>query len=131
MTSPPCVPPPRAQLAPESSSHAASAIWLRERLEAYAVLWEAPPRNQLAGLFVLELLTSPPTPKLVPADESLGLEARLGLVHPPTVAQMVVDERAQIANEWSEAMRDYVPGSLQALLAEALQECLEADEPER
>jgi hypothetical protein len=67
----------------------------------------------------------------VPADESLGLEARLGLVHPPTVAQMVVDERAQIANEWSEAMRDYVPGALQALLAEALQECLEADEPER
>lgn len=44
---------------------------------------------------------------------------------------MVVDERAQIANEWSEAMRDYVPGALQALLAEALQECLEADEPER
>eukprot|EP00900_Chrysochromulina_parva_P009995 jgi/Chrpa1/18998/Chrysochromulina_OHIO_Genome00006673-RA len=122
---------PAFPLAPESSSHAASAIWLRERLEAYAVLWEAPPRNQLAGLFVLELLTSPPTPKLVPADESLGLEARLGLVHPPTVAQMVVDERAQIANEWSEAMRDYVPGALQALLAEALQECLEADEPER
>ena len=85
--------------------------------------------GQLAGLFLLELLTAPPTPKLVPADEGRGLAARLGLVHPPTVAQMVVDERAQIANEWSEAMRDYVPGALQALLADALLECLEADEP--
>jgi len=118
------------QLAPTSSAHAASALWLRERIEAHAPLWEAPPRNQLAGLFLLELLTASPAPKTIPADEAKGIERGLGLVDPATVAAMVLEQRQQIAHEWSEAMSEYVPGALQELLVESLQLSLEAEQPQ-
>jgi hypothetical protein len=78
------------QSAQTSSTHAASALWLRELLESHAPIWEAPPRNQLGSLFLLELLTASPTPKALPPNGPYGVDGGLGLTDPPMVARMVL-----------------------------------------
>ena len=95
-------------------------MWLRDRIEAYAGLWETPPRNQLAGLFMLEVLTAPPSPRTLPADEPKGAPSGLGMTDPERVAELVLVHRQQICQEWGVSLRDGMPPKLQQLLADSL-----------
>lgn len=111
----------------DDASARASALWLRERLEGYAAYWEKPPRNQLAGLFVLELLTAPPSPRTLPADEPPGAPSGLGMTDPERVVELVLVHRQQICNEWGTSLRDDLPPRLQQLLADSLNRALLGD----
>ena len=87
------------------------------------------PRNQLGGLFVLELLTTPPSPRTLPADEA-GEGGGLGMVDPEQVAARVLAMRESICVEWGTALRDDTPAKLQKLLADSLEAQLLQEEQE-
>ena len=111
-------------------SSRASALWLRERVEAYAPLWEKPPRNQLAGLFLLELLTTPPSPRTLPPVEGATGDAggaTLAMTEPEDVAQRILAQRERTCRAWGAALRDDFTQQLQELLAQSLEQQLQAD----
>ncbi|EOD06933.1 hypothetical protein EMIHUDRAFT_438618 [Emiliania huxleyi CCMP1516] len=108
----------------ESNSHAASAEWLREKLDEWLPRFESPRRHQLAGLFVLELLSSSPQPRQLSSGG-------LGMTEPALVASRVLAHREAIARDWAAAVAGSVPTALQELLREDLEEQLNAESEER
>ena len=108
----------------ESNSHAASAEWLREKLDEWLPRFESPRRHQLAGLFVLELLSCSPQPRQLS-------NGGLGMTEPALVASRVLAHREEIAREWAAAVAGSVPATLQRLLQEDLEEQLNAQSEER
>ena len=97
----------------DNTGDAASALFLRERIEVYAPLWESCPRNQLGLLFLLELNTAAPTPRTV--------EGGLGLTDPAMVADRVLGARWDLAREWGKSIGENTPPMLQRLLLESLE----------
>ena len=99
------------------TSQAASAEWLRAKLDEWLPRFEAPGRSQLAGLFLLDLLSSSPQPRQLSGGG-------LGMTDPERVAAAVLDHREQIARDWGLAMAASVSASLQTVLQENLEEQL-------
>jgi len=96
----------------------ASAAWLREKLDAeWLPRFEAPGRSQLAGLFMLELLSLQSTARPTADD-------RLELVDPVQIAYRILDERETIARDWADALAEATPRLLQSLLAADMEETL-------
>lgn len=108
----------------ESNSHAASAEWLREKLDEWLPRFETPRRNQLAGLFLLELLSCSPQPRKLS-------NGGLGMTNPALVASRVLAHREKIARDWAGAVAGSVSISLQKLLQEDLEEQLKAQGDEQ
>ena len=61
-------------------------------------------------------------------DPDRGIDVGLGLTDPAMVASRVLEYRQELAREWGEAVGSYLPGALQALLAETLEESLQSPE---
>jgi len=100
---------------------AASAAWLRQKLDGeWLPRFEAPGRSQLAGVFLVELLSLQPTAKPTADD-------RLEFVDPVQIAYRILDERETIARDWADTLAEATPRLLQSLLAADMEETLKLD----
>lgn len=103
----------------ERPEAAASAQWLRSKLEVWLPRFEQPARTFLGAVFLVELLSSSPAP-MAAADGSVGLS------DPAMVVSELLAQRERIALEWSEWLGDSQAGN-DELLRELLEEQLADD----
>ena len=84
--------------------------------EAGPVIWT----GNLAGLFVLEMLSASPSARKLSNGE-------MGLTDPALVAYKVLEARMTIAEEWAASIPKSVPPALQELLQQDLERQFSAD----
>jgi len=102
----------------EKPENAASAGWLRAKLEAWLPRFESPSRSFLGAVFLVELLSASPAP-ITAADGTVGL------ADPAKVAADVIWRREAIAAEWGGWLEDAQEAN-DELLREALEEQLKS-----